>query len=51
MIFNHFVFGDVVVILIVFRGDTEGKKAMSVLLHGDAAFAGQLKHLTCEMSS
>lgn len=24
-----------------YRGDTEGKKAMSVLLHGDAAFAGQ----------
>ena len=24
-----------------FRGDTEGKKAMSILLHGDAAFAGQ----------
>ena len=27
---------------IVYRGDTEGKKAMSVLLHGDAAFAGEL---------
>ena len=25
------------------RGDTEGKKAMSVLLHGDAAFAGESK--------
>jgi len=24
-----------------YRGDTEGKKAMSILLHGDAAFAGQ----------
>merc|ERR1712212_797293 len=24
-----------------YRGDTEGKKAMSMLLHGDAAFAGQ----------
>jgi len=24
-----------------YRGDTEGKKAMSLLLHGDAAFAGQ----------
>jgi len=24
-----------------YRGDTEGKKAMSVILHGDAAFAGQ----------
>ncbi|XP_053161746.1 2-oxoglutarate dehydrogenase-like, mitochondrial isoform X3 [Hemicordylus capensis] len=24
-----------------YRGDTEGKKVMSVLLHGDAAFAGQ----------
>merc|ERR1712012_911035 len=24
-----------------YRGDTEGKKAMSMILHGDAAFAGQ----------
>merc|ERR1719411_1469321 len=24
-----------------YRGDSEGKKAMSILLHGDAAFAGQ----------
>ncbi|CAM5128613.1 unnamed protein product [Eretmochelys imbricata] len=24
-----------------YRGDTEGKKVMSILLHGDAAFAGQ----------
>eukprot|EP00092_Neocalanus_flemingeri_P041311 GFUD01044984.1.p1 GENE.GFUD01044984.1~~GFUD01044984.1.p1 ORF type:complete len:1026 (+),score=327.77 GFUD01044984.1:62-3139(+) len=24
-----------------YRGDTEGKKAMALLLHGDAAFAGQ----------
>ena len=24
-----------------FLGDSEGKKAMSILLHGDAAFAGQ----------
>ncbi|XP_017319494.1 2-oxoglutarate dehydrogenase-like, mitochondrial isoform X1 [Ictalurus punctatus] len=24
-----------------YRGDNEGKKAMSILLHGDAAFAGQ----------
>jgi len=24
-----------------YKGDTEGKKAMSILLHGDAAFAGQ----------
>jgi len=24
-----------------YRGDTEGKKALSILLHGDAAFAGQ----------
>ena len=24
-----------------YRGDTEGKQVMSILLHGDAAFAGQ----------
>ena len=24
-----------------YRGDQEGKKVMSMLLHGDAAFAGQ----------
>ena len=24
-----------------YRGDTEGKEVMSILLHGDAAFAGQ----------
>ncbi|KAH7978428.1 hypothetical protein HPB49_005490 [Dermacentor silvarum] len=24
-----------------YRGDTQGKKVMSILLHGDAAFAGQ----------
>lgn len=24
-----------------YRGDSEGKKVMSILLHGDAAFAGQ----------
>ncbi|PKU26932.1 hypothetical protein llap_22764 [Limosa lapponica baueri] len=24
-----------------YRGDTAGKKVMSILLHGDAAFAGQ----------
>ena len=28
-----------------FRGDKEGKKVMSILMHGDAAFAGQVSHL------
>ena len=27
-----------------YRGDTEGKKAMGMILHGDAAFAGQVRH-------
>ena len=26
-----------------YRGDTEGKKAMGMILHGDAAFAGQVR--------
>lgn len=26
-----------------YRGDQEGKKVMSILLHGDAAFSGQVK--------
>ena len=25
-----------------YRGDQEGKKVMSILLHGDAAFSGQV---------
>ena len=28
-------------IISLYRGDSEGKKVMSILLHGDAAFAGQ----------
>jgi 2-oxoglutarate dehydrogenase E1 component len=27
-----------------YRGDQEGKKVMSILLHGDAAFSGQVRH-------
>ena len=32
-----------------FRGDKEGKKVMSILMHGDAAFSGQvsLNHYIC----
>jgi hypothetical protein len=26
-----------------YRGDQEGKKVMSILLHGDAAFSGQVR--------
>ena len=28
-----------------FCGDEEGKKVMSILMHGDAAFAGQVSHV------
>ena len=27
-----------------YRGDRNGKKVMSMLLHGDAAFSGQVDH-------
>ena len=30
-----------------YRGDQEGKKVMSILLHGDAAFSGQVKSRFC----